>query len=388
MYICNRVHNQQPVDIWRQSCTIPLPKKGGLCLAINYRGISLTPSAAKIYNNLLLHRIRPVLENILRDNQNGFREKRSTTAQIFTLRRIIEGVKQKQLLAVIIFADFSKALDSIDPSKMEQILKAYGIPNEITKAIMIMYKNTQAFVRSPDGDTEFFNIIARLLQGDTLAPYLFIIVLDYVLRNLDQNKTLGFTLRKQLSRRYPAEMLTDADFDNVLVILSDKIRNAEKLLKILETAVASVGLYMNTTKTKLIAVNTEGIITAQNGCDLKQVKDFNYLDSKVISSENDIQMRIGSAWSTLNKLTPIWRSNLDVSIKREFFKTTVESVLTYSLQAWTLTRSLESKLNGAYTRILRAALNVHWSQRVTNKKLYNDLPKITETIRYCRLKFS
>ena len=388
MYICNRVHNQQPVDIWRQSCTIPLPKKGGLCLAINYRGISLTPSAAKIYNNLLLHRIRPVLENILRDNQNGFREKRSTTAQIFTLRRIIEGVKQKQLLAVIIFADFSKALDSIDPSKMEQILKAYGIPNEIIKAIMIMYKNTQAFVRSPDGDTEFFNIIARLLQGDTLAPYLFIIVLDYVLRNLDQNKTLGFTLRKQLSRRYPAEMLTDADFDNVLVILSDKIRNAEKLLKILETAVASVGLYMNTTKTKLIAVNTEGIITAQNGCDLKQVKDFNYLDSKVISSENDIQMRIGSAWSTLNKLTPIWRSNLDVSIKREFFKTTVESVLTYSLQAWTLTRSLESKLNGAYTRILRAALNVHWSQRVTNKKLYNDLPKITETIRYCRLKFS
>ena len=388
MYICNRVHNQQPVDIWRQSCTIPLPKKGGLCLAINYRGISLTPSAAKIYNNLLLHRIRPVLENILRDNQNGFREKRSTTAQIFTLRRIIEGVKQKQLLAVIIFADFSKALDSIDPSKMEQILKAYGIPNEIIKAIMIMYKNTQAFVRSPDGDTEFFNIIARLLQGDTLAPYLFIIVLDYVLRNLDQNKTLGFTLRKQLSRRYPAEMLTDADFDNVLVILSDKIRNAEKLLKILETAVASVGLYMNTTKTKLIAVNTEGIITAQNGCDLKQVKDFNYLDSKVISLENDIQMRIGSAWSTLNKLTPIWRSNLDVSIKREFFKTTVESVLTYSLQAWTLTRSLESKLNGAYTRILRAALNVHWSQRVTNKKLYNDLPKITETIRYCRLKFS
>ena len=58
MYICNRVHNQQPVDIWRQSCTIPLPKKSGLCFAINYIGISLTPSAAKIYNNLLLHRIQ------------------------------------------------------------------------------------------------------------------------------------------------------------------------------------------------------------------------------------------------------------------------------------------------------------------------------------------
>ena len=66
-------------------------------------------------------------------------------------------MKQKQLPAVIIFADFSKAFDSIDRSKMEQILQAYGIPNEIIKAI-IMYKNTQASLRSPDGDTEFFDI--------------------------------------------------------------------------------------------------------------------------------------------------------------------------------------------------------------------------------------
>ena len=78
---------------------------------------------------------------------------RGTGLPIFTitLRRIIEGVKQKQLPAVIIF---------VDRSKMEQILEAYGIPNEIIKAIMIICKNTQAFVRSPDGDTEFFDIIA------------------------------------------------------------------------------------------------------------------------------------------------------------------------------------------------------------------------------------
>ena len=118
------------------------------------------------------------------------------------------------------------------------------------------------------------------------------------------------------------------------------------------------------------------------------MNDFNYLGSKIISSENDIQVRIGSARSALNKLTPIWKSNLDFSIKRKFFRATVEPVLNYGSQTLTLTKSLENKLNGAYTRMLRAALNVHWSQRVTNKKLYNDLPKITETIRYRRLKFS
>ena len=83
----------------------------------------------------------------------------------------------------------------------------------------------------------------------------------------------------------------------------------------------------------------------------------------------------------------LWKLNLDVSIKREFFRATVESVLTYSSQAWTLTKSLENKLNGAYTTMLRAERNVHWSQRVTNNELYNDLPKIKETIHYRRLKF-
>ena len=301
------------------------------------------------------------------------------------LRRIIEGVKQKQLPAVIIFVDFSKAFDSIDRSKMEQMLEVYGIPNEIIKVI---YKNTQVFVRSPDGDTEFFDIMPTVLQGETLAPYFFIIVFDYVLRNLDQDKNLGFTLRKQLSRRYTAEILTGADFADDLALLSEKIGNAEKLLKILETAAASVGLYMNTAKTIFIAVNTEGTITAQNGYDLEQVNNFNYPSSKIISSENDIQVRIGSALSALNKLTLTWKSNLDISIKGELFRATVESVLTYSSQAWTLTKLLENKLNGAYIRMLRAALNVHWSQTVANKELYNDLPKITETILYRRLKFS
>ena len=98
-------------------------------------------------------------------------------------------------------------------------------------------------------------------------------------------------------------------------------------------------------------------------------------------------MRIDSAWSALNKLTPIWKSNLDDSMKRELFRATVESVSIYSSHAWTFNKSLEHKLNGAYTRMLHPALNVHWSQRVKKKELRNDLPKITETTHYRRLKF-
>ena len=88
---------------------------------------------------------------------------------------------------------------------MEQILLAYGIPKETVAAITILYRNTKVKVRSPDGDTEYFDIVAGVLQGDTLAPYIFIICLDYVLRtSIDKIKENGFELTKKRSRRYPA----------------------------------------------------------------------------------------------------------------------------------------------------------------------------------------
>ena len=159
-------------------------KKGDLGLAKNYRGITLTSIAAKIYNALLRNRIEPKIDNILRKNQNSFRRNRSTTSQILTIRRILEGVRAKNLQATLLFVDFTKAFDSIHRGKMEQILLAYGLPKETVAAIMILYRNTKVKVRSPD--------------GDTLAPYLFIICLDYVLRtSIDKIRENGFELTKR-----------------------------------------------------------------------------------------------------------------------------------------------------------------------------------------------
>ena len=137
---------------------------------------------------------------------------RSTTSQILTIRRIIEGVQAKNLPATLLFVDFTKAFDSIHRGKMEQILIAYGLPKETVAAITIIYKNTKVKVRSPDGNIEYFDIVAGVLQGDTLAPYLFIICLDYVLRtSIDKIPENGFERTKKRSRRYPAKTITGAD---------------------------------------------------------------------------------------------------------------------------------------------------------------------------------
>ena len=121
-------------------------------------------------------------------------------------------------------------------------------------------------VRSPDGNTEYFDINSGVLQVDTLAPLLFIITLYYVLRtSIDENKDLGLTLSKQRSRRYPAIKITDADYADDLVIFADSSRNAENLLNILEESGKTVGLKVYIKKTPHMNINSNKMVKYIDG---------------------------------------------------------------------------------------------------------------------------
>ena len=113
-----------------------------------------SPIMTKTYNRMILNRIRPVLDSLLRLNQNGFRQKTSTVGQILAIRRILEGIKDTNLAAIFIFIDFKKALDSIHRGKMAKVLRSYGIPGNLVDAINGSYANTRAKVYSPDGVSE------------------------------------------------------------------------------------------------------------------------------------------------------------------------------------------------------------------------------------------
>ena len=160
---------------------LPLPKSGDLSKTGNYRGIALTSLVMKLINRMILNRMRPVIDPLLRGNQSGFRPGRSTVTQVLALRRVIEEIKKNNLPAVMVFIDFCKAFDSISHDTMFKILRAYGIPPRMLSAIELCYRNLKAKVVSPDGDTELFGIHACVMQEDTLAPFLFVIILDYTL---------------------------------------------------------------------------------------------------------------------------------------------------------------------------------------------------------------
>ena len=114
---------------------------------------------------------------------------------------------------------------------MKEILLKYGIPEETVCTIMMLYNNTRSMVRSPDGDTPYFEITTGVLQGDTLAPFLFIICLDYILKtSLDNNRELGFTLTERKGSQYPAEKITDTDYADDIAVTSNTLKDANTLL--------------------------------------------------------------------------------------------------------------------------------------------------------------
>ena len=254
---------------------------------------------------MILNRIRPYVDPILRKNQIGFRTNRSTSGQILAIRRIIEGVKAKNIPAILLFIDFSKAFDSIDRAKMRSIIIHYGIPEETVNAIMMLYKNTRSMVRSPDGDTPLFNITTGVLQGDTIAPFLFIIGLDYVLRNsLKDIENLGLIITERKSRRYPARRVTYIEYANDIAITTNYIEEANTILHQIEEISKDIGLCINVSKTEYMSLHQDSSMsmsmTSLNGEAIKNVLDFKYLVSYIASTDNDVSIRIRKACAVLN----------------------------------------------------------------------------------------
>ena len=176
-------------------------------------------------------------------------------------------------------------------------------------------------------------------------------------------------------------------YDNNYVMQwhSDTGEYTQLLLHSLERAAAGVGLHVNAHKTEYMCYNQTGDISTQDRTSLKLVDKFTYLGSSVASTEKDIDTRLTKAWTAIDRLSIIWKSDLTDKMKRSFFQAAVVSILLDGWTTWTLTKRLEKKLDGNYTRMLRAILNKFWWQYPTRHQLYGHLPPITKTTQVRRI---
>jgi len=211
------------------------------------------------------------------------------------------------------------------------------------------------------------------------------------MRRAITDDSLGFMYEKRQSRRFPAKYVTDFDFADDIALVSSTVENAQFMLQCIEREALKVGLKLNQKKTEYIIVGKDidksQLIYAKNG-PIKLVEDFKYLGSWLMRSQKDFEVRKAIAWSAATKMCKIWRSNLSRECKIKLFTTTVESVLLYSAETWSISETFEKRLNGCYTKLLRYALNIKWTQHISNVNLYQDVPLVGDKIRYRRLQFA
>ena len=202
--------------------------------------------------------------------------------------------------------------------------------------------------------------------------------------SIDKIKENGFELTKKRSRRYPTKTITDADYADDIAILANAPAQAETLLHSLERAAADIGFHVNAHKTEYTCFNQTGEISTLDGSSRKLVDKLTYLGSRVSLTEKDIDTRLTKSWTAIDWLSIIWKSDLIDKMKRSFFQAAVVSILLYGCTTWALTKRMEKKLDGNYTRMLRAILNRSWMIHPTKKQLYGHLSPITKTIKVRR----
>ena len=124
-----------------------------------------------------------------------------------------------------------------------------------------------------------------------------------LITSIDKIKDNGFKLTKERSRRYPAQIITDADYADDIALLVNTPAQAETMLQSLERAAVGIALYVNAHRTEYICFNQRGDISSLYGSSLKRVDKFTYLGSSVSSTEKDINTRLAKVWTAIDSLS-------------------------------------------------------------------------------------
>ena len=184
----------------------------------------------------------------LRDQQAGFRRNRSCADQIASLRIIIEQSLEWNSPLYINFIDYEKAFDSVDRQTLWKLLRHYGVPVKIVSLIQCIYQDMGCRVVHAGQTSEKFQVKTSR-QGCLLSPFLFLLVIDWIMRETTRRKNNGiqWTLFEQLD---------DLDFADDLALLAHNQNQMQDKTRRLETFSAKTGLRINLRKTKLIKINT------------------------------------------------------------------------------------------------------------------------------------
>nr|KAG5690470.1 hypothetical protein BaRGS_016470 [Batillaria attramentaria] len=331
---------------WKEGIVIKLPKKGDLRDCSNYRGIMFLSVPGKVLNRILLERMREAVDPMLRDQQAGFRRNRSCADQIASLRIIVEQSLEWNSPLYINFIDYEKAFDSVDREALWKLLRHYGVPGKLISLIQCTYKDMSCRIAHAGQLSESFEVKTGVRQGCLLSPFLFLLVIDWIMKTTTTGRKNGI---------HHSQM-------------QDKTT-------CLEATSAGTGLKINRKKTELMKINTTANTPVTVGGEpIREVESFVYLGSVVDGqgvTDRDVTARIGKARAAMVMLKNIWASKVvSIRTKLRIFNSNVKSVLLYGCETWRTTKTMQQKIQTFLNTCLRRIFNIRWPEKIRNEELW------------------
>ena len=362
---------------WQIAEVIPLFKKGDKALCSNYRGISLLDIALKVFEGVVIDRIKAARDSDTRENQAGFRSGRGCVDQIFALRQVIEARNEYNRPTYVGFVDFSAAFDSVDRSALWLIMEADGVPANLVSMFKAMYASTKCCVKVYNTKSTPFEVKTGVRQGGISSPMLFNWVIDWVLKTALDSHTDGVVLGE-------GRILTDLTFADDIALLAETPAQLQTMLDRVSDAAARVGLLISSAKTKTMICSTDQIPTFYvNGAAIENVPHFKYLGSEISTNGDgtvEIRSRIAKAQAAMSMLRCLWNNRrISIKTKKRVYMASVRPVLVYACETWPLKSEHEKKLDAFEHKMWRWILHVSYLDRVTNIEIRQRM-NITETV--------
>ena len=373
--ICQRIWDSKewPLE-WTRSLIIPLPKKGNLRLCQNHRTISLISHPSKVMLKIILRRLTSQAEDILAEQQAGFRAGRSTVEQVFNCRVMIEKHIEHQRDLFHNFVDFKKAFDRVWHDGLWQVMRDFNIEEGIVQLVQALYNNATSAVLLNNQAGEFFRTTVGVRQGCLLSPVLFNIYLENIMRETLQNHHTSISIggRRICDLRFADDIDLMGGSNEELQILTDKLVERS----------GAYGMEVSAEKNKVMvkSVNNISADITMNDQQLEEVTAFKYLGSTLSKdgrSTSEIKIRLAVAMTAMAGLQKIWRSrDLSFTTKLKLYRALVLSILLYGCESWTLTVEMEKRLQAFEMKCYRKLLQISWVEHKTNEHVREQVTSI------------
>ena len=256
-----------------------------------------------------------------------------------------------------------------DRDTLWKLLRHYGIPPKIVTLIQKMYDGTSCKVLHEGRQTDSFEIKTGVRQGCLLSPFLFILAVDWLMKESTSGSRNGiqWTLWTQLD---------DLDFADDIALVSHNHSQMQDKTSTVKQLSGSIGLRIHPGKSKMLKIKTEDTqaITV-GGKPLEVVENFSYLGSVIDHSGGtaaDVRSRVAKARAAFETLDKKWRDRtISTKTKIRLFNSNVKSALLYGCETWSLNQSSLKKFQTFVNGCLRRILRIFWPERIRNEELRN-----------------